>query len=69
MLLTISNRFDYNEQNGVTSFKARHKNWRQNEIMEDFSTWGAEAHGENLFCLTEKVLTRRHFRHPAGRRQ
>jgi hypothetical protein len=49
--LTILNSFDYNDKNGGTSFKARHRNWRQHEIMDDFIKWGAESFGESLFCL------------------
>jgi hypothetical protein len=40
--LTISNSFDYNDLNEGTSFKALHKNWRQNPLMEDFIKWGTE---------------------------
>ncbi|KAF8489707.1 hypothetical protein F5888DRAFT_1638454 [Russula emetica] len=39
--------FDYNEQNGGIFFKSRHKNWRQYEMVDDFSKWGTDSFGEN----------------------
>ncbi len=62
MPLTISNSFDYNDQNGGMSFKARHKNWRQYKMLEDFSKWGAKSLGESVFCLKENGLMHQHFR-------
>ena len=67
--LTIPISFDYNDNNGGTSFKARHKNWGQYEIMDDFRTWGAESFGESSFCLNKNMLTRQHFRGFIDRRQ
>ena len=69
MFLTTSNSFDYNDKNGGTSFQARHKDWKQTQIMEDFFKWGAESFGESLSCLKENALMRQHFRGLAGRRQ
>ncbi|KAF8486612.1 hypothetical protein F5888DRAFT_1640084 [Russula emetica] len=37
--------FDYNEQNGGISFKLCHKNWRQYEMVDDFSKWGTDSFG------------------------
>ena len=54
----ISNSFDYNDANGGPSFKARHKDWRQYQIMEDFSKWGAESFSESTFRLKENTLMR-----------
>jgi hypothetical protein len=68
-LLTLSNSFDYNDKNGGTSFKARHPNWRQNKMMEDFAKWGAESFGESSFCLKENVLICQRFRGLVDRRQ
>jgi len=49
-LLTISSSFDYNDKNGGTSFKDRHPNWQQYQMLEDFSKWGIESLGKSLFC-------------------
>jgi hypothetical protein len=68
MLLTALNRFDYNDMNGANSFKASHNNWRQYQMMEDFSKWGAESFGESISCLKENALIRQHFRGPTDRR-
>jgi hypothetical protein len=53
--LTVSNSFDYNRENGGTSFKARHKNWETYPMMEDFAAWGAQSFGEGLFMLKEML--------------
>jgi hypothetical protein len=42
------NSFDYNDQNGGTSFKDRHENWMQNPLVDDFLKWGAESFGRKL---------------------
>jgi hypothetical protein len=55
VLLTVSNSFDYNHENGGTSFRARHKNWEMYPIIDNFSVWGAESFGEGLFRLKEMV--------------
>jgi hypothetical protein len=60
--LTISNSFDYNDKNGGTSFWARHRNWRQHELLTDFQKWGAESFGKSLFCLEENALMCQDFR-------
>jgi hypothetical protein len=52
-LLTISSSFDYNDKNGGTSFKGRHQNWGQYQMLADFSKWGIESLGEGLFCDKE----------------
>jgi len=62
LLLTVSNSFDYNRENGGTSFKARHKNWEMYPMMEDFAVWGAQSFGEGLFRLKENALMYQHFR-------
>jgi hypothetical protein len=69
MHLSQSNSFDYNENNGGTSFKARHPDWRQDPMMNDLLKWGAESFGESLFRLKKFALMRRHFRDLIGRRQ
>jgi hypothetical protein len=58
----ISNSFDYNKHNGGTSFKACHKNWRQDSMIDDFQKWGIKSFGESLFCLKENTLMHWHFR-------
>jgi hypothetical protein len=67
--LTVLNSFDYNDQNGGTSFKARHPNWRRAEIMDDFAKWGAESFGGSLFCLKRNALTQQHLRDLSGQRE
>ena len=69
MYLTISNSFDYNNQNGVTSFKAGHREWKQYQMIDDFSKWGAETFGKSSLCLMENVLIRQHFRDISARQQ
>jgi hypothetical protein len=63
------NSFDYNDKNGGTSFKARHPNWRHNEIMDDFAKWGAESFGGILFCRKRNLLTRQHLRGFSGQQE
>jgi hypothetical protein len=67
--LTISNSFDYNDKNGGTSFKASHKNWRESQLVDDFTKWGAESFGRNLFSLKKSALMRQHFRGLTNRLQ
>jgi len=67
MLLTASNRFDYNDMNGGTSFKDRY-DWKQYQMMKDFSKWGAESFDESLFRPKTNALNRQHFRGPTDRR-
>jgi len=55
ILLTVSNSFDYNRENGGTSFKARHKNWETNPMIEDFAVWGAQSFGE-VYSGSRKML-------------
>jgi hypothetical protein len=50
----FSNSFDYNDANGGTSFKACHKEWRQYQMMDDFSKWGVQSFSESKFHLEEK---------------
>ena len=69
MRLTLSNRFDYNDKNGGTSFKDRHPDWRRSEIMDDFAKWGAESFGKSLFCRKRNELTRQHLGGLSGQQE
>lgn len=50
--------FDFNDENGGTSFRNRHSGWENCDVIDDFSKWGAESFGETLFRLKESVLMR-----------
>jgi len=58
-LLTVSNSFDFNEDNGGISFRDRHDGWGQYNVVKDFTKWGVESFGktgETLFCLKGSTL-------------
>jgi hypothetical protein len=41
----LSCSFDFNKELGGASFKARHKDWQRNAMIEDFSKWTLESFG------------------------
>ena len=60
--LKISNSFDYNNLNSTKSFKACHRDWKQYQMVDDFSKWGAESFGKSSLCLKENKLIWQYFR-------
>jgi len=60
-----SGSFDYNNDNGGTSFKAWNKGWEKYDMIKDFAKWGEWSFGESLFRFKEIAQTRRRFRSPA----
>ena len=45
-LLTISNRYDYNKENGGKSFKDDPSKWKESKMLVNFAKWGAQCFGE-----------------------
>jgi len=54
ILLTISNSFDFNKENGGISFKDCRDRWGDKLMLKDFAIWCAESFGKSIFYLLEK---------------
>jgi hypothetical protein len=51
VFLTISNRYDFTDENGGMSFKASYEDWKEYKMLRDFSRWGAEFFSKSSFYL------------------